>query len=162
LALLIFLPVFVAGRNPEYLLHIKGVLVNREGAPLKEKTVIFYPLDAKGMAIGINTLNKDGQVDLWNAKAKTDAEGAFTLNVPKVSMIGKEAITEGALSLDEFPGGVVTAVILNIQYADPNLKPEYGFVRKERLSLLSKDREVIKVRMDNKAGVIDIGRIAIE
>lgn len=143
--------------------RIKGVLVSKDGSPLKGKEVIAYPLDGKGTAISVNTLNDKGVMVLWNPKVESDAEGRFTINLPCISRIGKDAITEVALGLNEPSGGIVTATVLEIQYADPNKKAEYGFVRKAGgLSLLRKGSDVLKVKIDEKAKEVDLGKIVVE
>jgi len=149
-------------RQPAYTLRIRGALVNKDGSPSKGQVVIAYPLDGEGTAISINTLDDKGHMVLWNPKTECDAQGRFTISMPRVASIGPDAIAEIALGLDEPPGGIVTGIVVGIKYADPNKKEQFGFVRKpDGLSLLRREKDLVRVKMDEKSAEVELGKIVL-
>lgn len=143
-------------------LVITGILLKKDGTPAKATVVIAYPLDGAGKAISVNTPDKDGRMVLWNPKAESDANGRFTVRVPHVSAIGKDTIRSVALGLNEPPGGMVTATVSKITYADPGMREEYGFVRKgENVNLLRQRGDVRKVTFEQSPET-DLGKIVLE
>jgi hypothetical protein len=147
----------------DYVLRIKGVLVDRRGTPMKGKTLIVYPLDEKGVPIQASVIGKDGVVLRWNPRATTDDQGSFVLSMPRISKIGNDMISEASLSLKELPGGLVTVTVWKIEYVDPAKKAEMGLVRKEgKLPLLRRDKDILKIKLGEKANEMDLGNIVIE
>lgn len=141
-------------------LRIRGVLVKKNGSALKGKTVIAYPLDARGSAIIVNFVDEQS---LWNPKTQTDAEGSFMISVPRVIRIGEDSVSEVCLGLDEPPGGRVNVTVVSIQYANQNKKTDFGFARKsDELSILRQGDEIVRVKFDEQADEVNLGKIVID
>jgi hypothetical protein len=57
----------------------------------------------------------------------------------------------------------VTVTVQAIHFADPNTKVAWFFVRKGgELSLLRQGSGVVKVKIDEKAREVDLGKIVVE
>lgn len=102
-------------------------------------------------------------MELWSPKSKSDTGGRFTISLPRISRIGKDAIAEVALSLSEPAGGWTTMTVADIEFADLKETTERCFVATagRQLSLLSNEKGPLKVKIEEKAGEVDLGRIIV-
>jgi hypothetical protein len=143
-------------------LTITGILLKADGTPATATPVIAYPLDGGGSALAVNTMDKQGQMVLWNAQTKSGANGRFTLRVPHVSSIGEKTISSVGLGLSEPPGGLVSGTIWEITYADPAKEKTYAFVYEGKgVNLLRRGGEVLKVTYE-QGPEADLGQVVIE
>ena len=156
-----------AEQSPDVVV-IKGFLVNRDGSAASGKKVVAYPLDKKGTPLIVQVekaSDKPGFVslDLWNPKSESDAEGGFTISMPRLSRIGNEPVTEVSLGLNEPPGGWGSFTVSEIQYATADKKVERAYANEAKgLSLLRKADQIIRVKLEDGATEIDVGHIVIE
>lgn len=152
-------------QQPSAALRIRGVLAKKNGSPLKGRTVAAYPLDAKGSAISVLSLDAQGKLGNWNPSAQTDAAGSFVISFPRIASIGEDPVIEVCLAVNPPPVGSPKVMVVSIHHVDPNKAAEKALkvleVKNDKLTILRKGSEVLRVRMDEKADEIDLGQIVV-
>jgi hypothetical protein len=141
------------------------VLLNTAGQPLPALPLLAYPLDRNQQPLAITVPDAKGMMVTWNPNASCDAAGRFVLEMPRVTRIGKDSITSLAIGLAIDRGvQMVTATVLEIVYADPEKKSEYGFVRVDKdASLIKKsDGSLLTVDLTTEASEVDLGTLATQ
>jgi len=147
---------------------IRGVLINKDGSVASGKKVVAYPLDKKGTPLIVQVekqSDKPGFVslDVWNPKGESDGEGAFAISMPRISRIGKEPVTEVSLSLNEPPGGWASFTVSEIQYSTGDKKVERAYTSEAKgLALLRKVDQILRVKLEEGASEVEVGKIAVE
>ncbi len=143
------------------IIMVTGTITQKDGSPLKGKSVFAYPLDTKGRAISLFSFTING-FKLLNSVTKCDSAGRFTIEIPFVSGIQVEKIKSIALGLKKpaKPRGMQT--LIAIDYGK-----ERGImvsVKKggKELSLLQKNGIVYKVTYDKRNRFIEAGSFEIQ
>ncbi len=157
--------VTVWSQQPGNLLHIKGVLVDKGGAPVKGKRVWAYPITAKGEALIVKTMPPGYVTKVWNPVTETDTTGRFDLEMPLVARIDDSPIAEVVIGVGNPPGGLSVRSKKGIEYIDPKLESEACLtmtVATSELSLLRQGAETLKVKMREQNKESDLGKIVIE
>jgi hypothetical protein len=149
-----------------YTLQITGVLLDKEGSPLKNNRVWLYPLDAKGEALIVRTMPPGYVYKIWNPMVQTEASGKFTLVLPLVARIDDHPITELVIGVGNPEGGLSVRSEKGIEYVDPNRQKEDCLtmtVETSKLRLLRKGPDILKVKLDQKKPTqVDLGKIVVE
>ena len=84
--------------------ELTGTLVDAKG-PLADKVVRVGPLDSKGNVLNIRSLSGSSAGQGVNPNAKTDAQGRFTLGVPRSLFRGYAADQLGLSAYSDLGGG---------------------------------------------------------
>jgi hypothetical protein len=148
-------------------LIIKGVMARKDGSPAGGQSVTAYPLDKSGTPLFISVIDDKpgemGPLKTWNPQTKSDPSGRFEIQMPRISRIGNDPVTEVSLGLGTTPDGLITFIVSSIAYVNPDKKEEKCFVKAEkRLPLLRDGNTVLKVKADQNSTEVDLGKITIQ
>jgi len=153
------------GTMEPFTIRVTAVLVDKGGAPLKDKRVWAYPLNAKGEALIVRIMPPGYVIKVWNPVTETDSTGTFVLEIPQVTRIDNNPISEVVIGVGNPSGGLSVRAEKGIEYADPKRERENCLtmsVAISDLSLLHREAKILKIKIGDKNRDHNPGRIVME